>query len=250
MGLSITIASGKGGSGKTLIAANLGVALAEFGKDVIILDGNLEMPNLELLFGMEGTKRTLRHVLRGDANIEDAIYRGPKGVKLISGGISLQVAEPELVGIEDVVEHLLKKTEILIIDAPPGIGKDAVAALAAGQELLLVLTPELPSIPCALKTKEIAKGLGIHLLGLVLNRAEYHETDIPVKDIEKTLRSKVLAVIPEDPEARISSAYGQPVVIRKPDSPASVALKKLAADLIGEKYALPNSSFIKRFMRR
>ncbi len=252
MGLSITIASGKGGVGKTTLAANLGVALAEFDKDVTILDADIEMANLELHLGMEGMKTTLHDVLSGDASVKDAIYEGPCGIKVIPAGISLdglRKADPER--LENVLSDLLRTTEILILDAPAGLGRSVVTALASGQELLLVVNPEISSMSDALKTKIVAKKLGAHVLGVVLNRGGHDKTDLTIQEVEVILEAKVLAVIPEDPEIRRSSAFGQPVVLRSPDSPAAIAIKKLAADMIGEKYIPPKPSrepFMKRLV--
>lgn len=237
MGLSITVASGKGGAGKTTISANLGVALAQLGKDVTILDSDIEMANLELYLGMEGMKVTLHNVLAGEAPVSEAIYEGPVGVKLIPAGVSLEglrKVDPDR--LEQVLDELLRTTELLIIDSPPGLGRSAVASLAAGQELLLVVNPEISSMSDALKTKIVARKLGAHVLGAVLNRAGHSKTDLTVQEVETILECNVLAVVPEDPEARRAAAFGQPVVLKAPDSPAAVAIKKMAADLIGEKY--------------
>lgn len=252
MGLSLTIASGKGGTGKTTIAANLGVALAQFGKDVTILDADIEMANLELHMGLEGMKVTLHNVLAGEADVREAIYKGPAGVKVVPAGISLEglrKADPDR--LETVLNQLLQDTEILIIDAPAGLSRSVVTALASGQELLLVVNPEISSMSDALKTKVVGKKLGAHILGAVLNRGGYDRTDLTAQEIEVILETKVLGVIPEDPEVRRSAAFGQPVVLRNPNSPAATAIKKLAADLIGEKYMPPKvekETFIKRFM--
>lgn len=251
MGLSITIASGKGGVGKTILAANLGAAIAGFGKDVTVLDADIEMANLELHFGLEGMKTTLYDVLRNKADIKDAIYKGPGGVKVVPSGISLyKLRKAELAKLKDILEELLKGTDVLLIDAPPGIGSDVVAVLAAGQELLLVVTPEFASIPGAFKTKEVAKKLGTHVLGVVVNRAGHDESDLKVEEIETILGLKVLGAVPEDPEVRRSVAAGQPIVIKSPDSPAALAIKKLAAELIGVKYSPPAPKSLLSFFRR
>jgi septum site-determining protein MinD len=237
MGLSITVASGKGGTGKTVVAANLGVALAQLGKDVVILDADIEMANLELHLGLEGMKFTLHDVLAGEADVKDAIYEGPGGVKVIPAGISLdglRKADPDR--LEKVLNELLKTTEILIIDAPAGLGRSVVTALAAGQELLLVTNPEISAMSDALKTKIVAKKLGSHVLGVVLNRAGYDKSDLSIREVEVILEAKVLAVIPEDPEVRRSSAFGKPIVLANPNSPAAVAIRKLAAELVGEEF--------------
>jgi septum site-determining protein MinD len=252
MSLSITIASGKGGVGKTTISANLGVALAEFGKDVTILDADIEMANLELLFGLEGMSVTLHQVLAGEAAPNEAMYNGPAGVKVIPAGISLdglRKADPDV--LENVLDEIMKQTEILILDAPAGLGKSAITSLAVGQELLLTANPEISSMSDALKTKIVAKKLGAHVLGVVLNRVGTDTTDLTVEEVQTILETNVIATIPEDPEVRRSSAAGNPLVIRAPNSPAALAIKTLAGDLIGEKYippAAPKENFVKRFM--
>lgn len=237
MGLSITIASGKGGTGKTVITSNLGIALAQLGKKVTLLDSDIEMANLGLHLGLEDIKTSLHDVLSNEADINDAIYDGPEGVKVIPAGISLEglkKVDPDI--MEKILEVMLKETEILLIDAPAGLGRSAITALAAGQELILVTNPEISSMSDALKTKIVARKLGIHVLGTILNRAGYDVTDLTVPEVGVMLETKVLAVIPEDKEVRRSVISGQPLIIRAPHSPASVAIKKLAADLVGEKY--------------
>jgi septum site-determining protein MinD len=252
MSLSITVASGKGGVGKTTISANLGTALAEMGKDVTILDADIEMANLELLFGMEGMTTTLHHVLGGKASPSEAIYDGPAGIKIIPAGISLEGlrnADPDV--LENVLEELIEQTEILILDSPAGLGKSAITSLAVGQELLLIANPEISSMSDALKTKIVAKKLGAHLLGVVLNRTGSDTTDLTIEEVQTILETNVIATVPEDPEVRRASSAGTPLVLKAPNSPAAIAIKKLAADLIGEKYIPPipeKETFVKRFL--
>ena len=90
MGESLVISSGKGGVGKTTIAANLGIALSEAGLDVLIFDADITMANLELIFGMEGLPKTIQDVLEDKARPEDIIYDGPGGVKIVPAGLSLR----------------------------------------------------------------------------------------------------------------------------------------------------------------
>ena len=251
---TITIASGKGGVGKTILAANLGVALAQFGKDVTILDADIAMANLELIMGMEGMPVTLQNVLAREAEITEAIYKGPAGVKIIPAGISLEglrKVNPDL--LEDVLSTILEKTDILILDAPAGLEKSAIIALAAAEELMLVVNPEISSITDGLKTKMVAERLGTKLLGIVINRATSMGFDMAKKEIEAILEGKVVSVIPEDPEVRKSAAFGQPLLLRSPDSPAAKAIKQLAAKMIGTKYEVKEEvkkeGALRRFLR-
>lgn len=117
MAITIAIASGKGGTGKTTISANLAVALSIFGKEVIVIDADIAMANLELIMGIEGMPVTLNDVLSGSADINDAIYNGPGGVKVVPAGVSLdgfKKAKPEK--LMEVLVELDQKGDILLID--------------------------------------------------------------------------------------------------------------------------------------
>ncbi len=233
----ITIASGKGGVGKTTITANLGVALSHFGERTIVLDADIAMANLELILGMEGKSVTLHEVLSGEASIEDAIYEGPNGLRVVPAGISLEgLRNVKLERLEETLSHLIEDTDILLIDSPPGLEKDALAALAASDELILVTTPEVPTISDVLKTKIIASKLGVNIIGVVINREQHDKTFLTVDEIETILEIPVISIIPDDPEVSRASAFGEPIVIQNPKSPVTNAIMKLAADLLGEDY--------------
>lgn len=233
----ITVGSGKGGVGKTTITANLGVALSTFGEETIVLDADVAMANLELVLGMEGKSVTLHDVLSGEAEIADAIYEGPGGVKIIPAGISLEgLRKIRLDRLEEVLKSIIEVADILLIDAPAGLEKDALAALAAAQEMILVTTPEVPSISDALKTKIVASKLGVDIIGAVINRENNDKTFLNVDEIETILEVPVIAVIPDDPEVSRAAAFGEPIVVKNPKSPTSNAIMQLAADLLGEEY--------------
>lgn len=240
MGQSIVIASGKGGTGKTTVCANLGIALAQRGKKVMILDADIDMANLELMLGMEGMPVTLHEVLSGEAEPEEAVYDGPEGVKILPAGLSLsgvQKADPRK--LENVLKTLIGSADYLLIDGAPGLEVDAVTAIAAAQNLVLVVNPEITSMSDALKTKIVAEKLGTHVVGAVLNRVGFDMTELSKEEVETILETEVVAVIPEDPEVKRAAAFGEPLVVRNPNSSASIAMKKLAADLLGEKYIPP-----------
>ena len=115
MAITIAIASGKGGTGKTTISANLSVALSKFGKDVIVLDADIAMANLELVMGLDGKPITLNDVLAGSASVEQAIYEGPGGVKVVPAGVSLDSFKKAIVIKKDVtITDKDKKVQLLL----------------------------------------------------------------------------------------------------------------------------------------
>ncbi len=252
-GRSIVFASGKGGTGKTTTVANLGVALAQFGKEVILLDADLTMANLSLVLGMEDIPVTLHDVLAREADLKDAIYEGPAGVKVIPGGLSLEKvkkAKPER--LRELMREISQLADFILIDAPAGLEMTSVTALLIGKELIVVTNPEISAITDSLKTKLIAEKLGTLPLGVILNRVTNEKTELTRDEIEAILEVPVLAMIPpEDPEVKRASAYGVPLVIKNPPtSPAAIAIKQLAAKLAGIKWQPPEpESPIKRVFK-
>ncbi|PKL70142.1 MAG: septum site-determining protein MinD [Methanomicrobiales archaeon HGW-Methanomicrobiales-1] len=250
-----TIASGKGGTGKTTVSVNLGTMLAQLGKETYLMDADIGMANVGLIIGLQDAPVTLHEVLAGKCNVNDAIYEGPAGLKVIPSGISLQgFQEADPNKIRDVMGEIVKRCEFLLIDAPAGISKDGVVPLAVADEVILVVNPELSSIVDALKTKILTEVVGGHVLGSIINRVDQDKSDIVIKKMEKVLGVKVLGVIPEDPNVRRASSAKVPIVLKFPDSPASKAIRRIASDLVGVAYeeevvVVKKEGFIDRFSK-
>ncbi len=250
-----TIASGKGGTGKTTTTLNLGTALAMLGKKTIVLDADIGMANLGLLLGLEKSKITLHEVLSGSANINEAVYEGPAGLKVVPSGLSLrgfQNSKPDK--LKEIMGALIEGMDYVLIDAPAGISKDGVIPLAVADKVILVVNPELASMADALKTKALTEMLGRYIEGVVLNRAELEKTEINRNKVSELLGVKVLEMVPEDANVRRSAAFKMPIVVRAPKSPASIAFKRLAASIAGEKFTETSEkedkeSFVDRLAR-
>jgi len=228
----ITIASGKGGVGRSTLTANLGIALAKMKKPTTIVDGTLTTPNLALLFKLEKVACTLNDVLDGEAKLEDVIYDGPGGVKIVPAAVTLnRIRRTKPEGLPQAVKHQPKGTKFVLIDAPGGLRRETVAALRAGKEILLVTVPEMTSISDAMKTRIAAEFFGLKPIGIVLNQVQGEEYELTKKEIGDIMNLKVLAEIPYDPEVRRALKEGVPLLKRKPNSPASKAIKELAKKL-------------------
>lgn len=246
-----TLASGKGGTGKTTVTVNLGTSLAQLGKETYILDADIGMANIGLILGLEGVPITLHEVLAGKATIDDAIYEGPSGVKVVPSGISLQgfqQANPER--MRDVMKSLVSRCEFLLIDAPAGISKDGVVALAIADEVILVVNPELSSMADALKTKILTEMVGGKVFGAILNRAGMENTELRRHSVEDVLGVRVIDMIPEDSNVRRAAAYKTPVVLKYPTSESSRAFRRIAAELAGYEYTDESDKVKEGFIER
>ena len=229
----ITVTSGKGGVGRTTLVANLGIALASLHKETIIIDGNMTAPDLGLLFKLEKAVYTLNDVLSGEATLADAIYPGPKNVKVVPAAVTIeqiQKADPErLLG---VMSQVPEKTDFVLIDSPCGLRRETVAAIRAGREALLVATPDIISISDLMKTKLVTELLGLAPIGMVLNRVRGEEFELPRSKIQAITNISVLAEIPEDEKVRQALRLGEPLLQSSPRSPAAEAIKELAKKLL------------------
>ncbi|MFB6282761.1 MAG: cell division ATPase MinD [Halobacteria archaeon] len=230
-----TIASGKGGTGKTTTTINLGTALAQRGENTTILDADLGMANLGLLLGLEEEPVTLHEVLSGEKSVKNSIYESHSGLKVIPAGLTLegfQKTEPNK--LKETLRYIEDNTDYLIIDAPAGLSKDSVIPLAVADEVILVVNPELSSMADGLKTKVMTEKVGSKVGGIVLTRAGSQGNELDVSRVEEVLGAEILATVPEDAEVRRSASYKKPVVVHSENSPASKAYRNLAAKIAGE----------------
>ncbi|MCD4815793.1 MAG: cell division ATPase MinD [Methanosarcinales archaeon] len=231
------ILSGKGGVGKTTVFSNLATSIAMLGKEVIIIDADLAMPNLGLVFGMLDPPITIHDVLAGSEPLEKAIYEGPNGLKFIPGGESIegfQAADPSR--MIDVLDNLKETVDYILIDAPVGLNEDIILLLPAVDHIIIISTPELISMADALRMLLIAKSADRIIDGAILNRTNVYDENSAIELLKKTMELKILAVIPDDINVHRAGLNKIPLVISNPDSPASIAIKKLAAQLIGVEF--------------
>lgn len=256
MGRTICIASGKGGTGKTTMTANFGIALAEKSLNVLLIDADVAMANLSLLLGMQASPITLHNVLLGEASTGDAIYDGPKGVKFIPSGLSLQSyrrVDPEK--LKDIIEPLKSQFDFILVDAPAGVDKTVLAAINACDELLIVTDPTSPAIADAFKTKMLAQRLGKKPIGVIVNFVRGEKGEITNLDIMKMLELPIYGNVPEDTDVRRSFMQEKvaPIMVWKPNAKAALAMKQAAyklASLKEEAVKQRGESFITKLLNK
>jgi flagellar biosynthesis protein FlhG len=146
---TLAIASGKGGVGKSHIALNLSIALAEFGHSVCVLDANENSSHLELLSGGSGYWN-LSHVVSGARTIEDVALAGPGGIRILSAAGSLLTTESHSQTSNQVARQqcaeYLGQFDYLVIDTPTGNSSLTQQILSAADSVWMVTVPELTAI--------------------------------------------------------------------------------------------------------
>ncbi len=234
MGRIISIASGKGGTGKTTTTANLAIALGDKGQKVCAIDADLTMANLSLVMGIEDADVTIHDVLAGDADIKDAVYSTSyENVTLIPASVDWEhVLKADPRKLPEVIKSLKNEFDFILIDCPAGLQMDAMNAMLSGEEVVLVTNPEISCITDTMKVGIILRKAGLAVLGFVFNRYGRSKNDIPPEAAEEVMEIPLLAVIPEDPAVRKATLEGIPVVKHRPNAPAAKAFVKLADEII------------------
>ncbi len=236
---TIAISSGKGGVGKSTVAANLAVALAKMGAGVGLLDADIYGPNIPLMMGVDKLPRA-----GGDKILPALAY----GVRVMSMAFLMQPDQPVIWRgpmIHSAIRQFLTdvdwgQLDYLVIDLPPGTG-DAQLTLAQSVPLtgaVVVTTPQEVALADALKGLKMFEKLEVDILGIVENMGPYTDPQTGQKiaffgegggqRMADRLQVPFLGSVPLDPHVREGGDAGKPIVISQPDSIAAQALNQIA----------------------
>ena len=143
---TISVTSGKGGVGKTTLVCNLAYELAKVGNKVLILDGDLGMANVDIMFGQRA-KLNISHVLEGQCTLEEVMMEVASNVFLIPGGsgvYGLSRLDPmQKHTLLDQVGQLNRNFDFMLVDTAPGIDDNVLYLNSAAQEIMVVVTTAL-----------------------------------------------------------------------------------------------------------
>jgi ATP-binding protein involved in chromosome partitioning len=254
LGHIVAISSGKGGVGKSTIAANLAVQLARQGKRVGIMDADVYGPNIPRMFGVN-EKPPVQ-----DGKI---IPLERHGVKLISLGFLVDRDAPAIWRgpiVTKIIQQFLRdvrwgKLDYFVVDLPPGTG-DAQLSLAQSVQLdgaIIVTTPQEVAIGDALRGAKMFERVSVPVLGIVENMSWFacphcgERTEIFLggggKRLADELGIPLLGQIPLQAGMADLADAGQPIVEAQPDSPAGRALaamtREVESRIGGKKIRLP-----------
>ena len=254
---AIAVASGKGGVGKSTVAVNIAVTLAQRGARVGLLDADIYGPNVPTMMGV-------RH-LPGQNKENKLIPAESYGVKMMSIGFLVKPDQPLIWRgpmLHSAIRQFLTDVEwgeldYLIIDLPPGTG-DAALSLAQSLPLsggIIVTLPQQVSLDDARRGLEMFRQLNVHIFGVVENMSYLELPDGTRMDIfgsgggerlAKEAGVPFIGGIPMDPAVREGGDTGKPVVVTHPDSPVSKALAQIAEDVAAKisVEAVKQNSFI------
>ncbi len=233
----IVITSGKGGVGKTTTAINLGAAMNFFGKDVLVIDGNLSTPNIGIHLNSPEVPVNLNHVLKGKSDVFEAVYEHESGLKIMPSSLSvneLKKCSPSK--IKDFKNDFKRISDYVIIDSAAGLGEEAISAIEIADEIILVTNPEMPAITDALKTIKVAEKKKKFVKGVIVTRVKRNRIEMKSDNVKEMLEVPIIGMVPEDLCIPDSLNHKDAVVHVFPKSKASRAYKEIAAKIVGAEY--------------
>jgi ATP-binding protein involved in chromosome partitioning len=239
----IAVSSGKGGVGKSTVAANLAVALAQQGRRVGLLDADIYGPNIPIMFG---EKR--RPQVTGGRGAERIVPLEAHGVKLMSLGFLLEEEQPAIMRgplVTGVLRQFIEQVEwgdldVLVIDLPPGTG-DAQLSLVQTIDLdgaIMVTTPQDVSTGDVRRAIRMFERVNTDVLGIIENMSGFvcpncdERHDIfgsgGGRSLSEAMDVAFLGEVPLDTAVRTAGDTGQPTALSAPDSPAGRAFLEIA----------------------
>jgi len=262
----VAIVSGKGGVGKTMVAANLAAALAKTGHSVLVVDSDLGLANLDVMLGVQPSY-TLHDVLHGACALKDALVRVPvctrgvasteeaspvDGFDILPGGSGIRDATTLTASAREDLKTLLhelgSRYEFLLCDAGAGIGEVVLFFAQIADDIVVVVTPEPTSLTDAYATiKVLARECGrtdVHVIvnlvagatpekagGAVVSHLRQVASRFLLSDGTTLVRIHLLGVIPSDPAVPRAIARQQLLESAAPTAPATQAIALLADHL-------------------
>uniref|UniRef100_B8HJJ9 Iron-sulfur cluster carrier protein n=1 Tax=Cyanothece sp. (strain PCC 7425 / ATCC 29141) TaxID=395961 RepID=B8HJJ9_CYAP4 len=241
----IAVSSGKGGVGKSTVAVNIAVALAQAGASVGMIDADIYGPNAPTMLGLEQAIVEVRKEPQGDV-LEPAFNHG---VKLVSMGFLIDKDQPVIWRgpmLNGIIRQFLYQADwgdldYLIVDLPPGTG-DAQLTLAQAVPMagvVIVTTPQTVALLDARKGLRMFQQLGVPVLGLVENMSYFIPPDLPDRHYDifgskggekmaTELGVPLLGSVPLEIQLREGGDQGLPIVLSAPDSASAQALRAIA----------------------
>jgi len=242
---SLAFVSGKGGVGKSSLVANLALALTRRGKRVVVVDGDLALANVDLLYGLV-PKHNLGDVVFGRCAIEDACLTTPDGVRLLPAASGVE----ELAALDEVRrERLLRElsrleedVDLFLIDAGSGLGPATLHWARTADRALVVTTPEPTAFADAyamvkVLTSRRLRELPALLVNMVESPREGRETARRVRAVAERFLGRApeyLGSVPSDDAVARAVRQQEPLLRMFPHSPAALAMRKVAEHLIFE----------------
>jgi septum site-determining protein MinD len=255
----ITVTSGKGGVGKTTTTANIGVAMAQLQKRVVLIDADIGLRNLDIVMGLENRiVYDLVDVVEGRCKLRQAMIKHKQFAELYLIPAA-QTRDKTAVSPADMVkiaDQLRPEFDFILIDCPAGIERGFRNAVAPADEVLIVTNPEVSAVRDADRIIGLLEAENKGPANLILNRVKPDMIRkgemLSPEDVTDILAIKLIGIVPEDESVVSSSNAGTPLALQE-GSRAGQAYRDIARRLMGENVPFmqleESGGFLKRISR-
>ena len=256
---TIAVTSGKGGVGKSCIALNVAIALAESGRSVCLLDACLGLGSIDLLCGLNGYWN-LGHFLTGARTLDEIVQEGPAGIHLVPGASGLtelaDATDEVRCELHRQIQRLEQTHDVLIVDTGSGIHQLVRQFAAAADQVLVVTVPETTSVADAYATIKALCRTDTPAIDLVVNRVESEAQGRLIGErIQKAVANflqteiRLAGNVRDDSAVAGSVASRQPLLVGAPDAPAARDIRNLTRGLMSGAGSLVSSeSYFQGFL--
>jgi flagellar biosynthesis protein FlhG len=256
----IAVTSGKGGVGKTSLAVNLAISLAQEGQKVILIDTDLGLANVDVVMGIT-PRHNLADVVAGRKGIVDILAPGPAGLEVVPGASGIaelaNLSEEKRSRLLGLLGKLESRADTIVVDTAAGVSENVIAFAAAADRVLVIATPEPTSVTDAYATIKLISRHDIHGgLGLVGNmvsdRAEAARIVERITSVAShflKLQVDSVGYVLEDPSVPAAVRLRRPFLLQFPNSRASQCVRTIARRMQEVEHSPKPFGFFRRLGR-